>query len=172
MVYHDTRRDFWHGRFTAVNFYLTTVLLGTATLLVSAVCTAAASESAGLRDLLRGWGGPACVTLVTLSAAKLLLGLLPLRHLRDRRHTPMKRTAQLLCGALLRPMLARNVLMVVGGGLLPLLAMSGLRAGREPADFAVLAVGAFGMTLLAEITARYLFFTAVVQPRMPGGLGE
>ena len=172
MVYHDTRRPFWHARYTGVNFFLTTLLLGTATLLVSAVCTAAARGGAERLYLLRGWGAPACTALVALSATKLLLGLLPLRHARDRRQTPMKRTAHLLCGPLLRPMLARNVLTLIGGVLLPLVARSGLNAGRPPADFAVLVVAAFVLTVIGELMARYLFFTAVVAPRMPGGLGE
>ena len=173
MIYHDTRRPFWRGSYTAGNFLLTTLLLGTTTLLVSALCTAAVSPSLELTDLLRGWGRAACLAVVALSGTKLLLGILPLRHLRDAGHTPMKRTARLLCGPLLRPMIARNVLTCVGGILLPLLAAAGAARGYAAApDVAVLVAAALLMTLAGEFTARYLFFAAVVAPKMPGGLGS
>jgi DMSO reductase anchor subunit/ferredoxin len=176
MVYHDTRRAFWRGPFTAVNFGLTTLLLGIATLFVSALSAAALHPSLPLLDLVRGWGRTACVWLAALAGLKLLLGVAPLLHLRDRRHTPMRRTARLLSGPLLHPLIARTVLTLVGGVLLPLIAIAGL--GHHPAgvpvspeDFAILIVAAFLMLVAGELVARYLFFTAVVAPRMPGGLG-
>ena len=176
MVYHDTRRAFWRGPFTAVNFGLTTLLLGTAALFMSALSAAALHPSLPLLELARGWGRTACAWLATLAGLKLLLGFAPLLHLRDRRHTPMRRTARLLGGPLLRPMIARTVLTLVGGILLPLLAMAGVghhatALPGSPADFAILVVAAFLMLLAGELVARYLFFTAVVAPRMPGGLG-
>ena len=174
MVYHDTRRAFWRGPFTAVNFLLTALLLGTGALLVCALSAAAIHPSLALLELLRGWGDKAAAWLAALAGLKLLLGFAPLLHLRDRRHTPLKRTARLLCGALVRPVIARTVLTLVGGILLPLLAMAGLRqyAAAGPAvDVAILVGAAFLMLLAAELLARYLFFAAVVAPRMPGGLG-
>jgi len=122
--------------------------------------------------MLRGWGRPACLLMAGVSAVKLAFGLVTFRHLREREHTPMRRTARLLAGPLLRPVLARIALALVGGTLLPLLACLAFSGPRStPADFAILTVASFAMTLAAEFLERYLFFTAVIAPRMPGGVG-
>ena len=172
MIYHHTRRVFWAFRATATKFLLSTALLGVATVLLSAIAAAAWSGRLEFHDMLRGWGRPACLIMAVASAGKLAFGLLSLRHLRDRHHTPMRRTARLLVGPLIRPVVARISLAVVGGTLLPLLgyfAFSGPNSSR--ADFTILMVASFVMTLAAELLERYLFFTAVIAPKMPGGLG-
>ena len=172
MIYHDTRRVFWAFRYTATKFLLSTLLLGVATVLLSAVASAAWSGRLDFHGMLRGWGRPACLLMAGVSAVKLAFGLITFRHLRDRDHTPMRRTARLLIGPLLRPVLARIALALVGGTLLPLLACLASSGPRStPAEFAILTVASFAMTLAAEFLERYLFFTAVIAPRMPGGVG-
>ena len=61
---------------------------------------------------------------------------------------------------------------MVGGTLLPLLAYFAFSGpNSSQADFTILMVASFVMTLAAELLERYLFFTAVIAPKMPGGLG-
>jgi DMSO reductase anchor subunit len=172
MVYHRTRRAFWAFRSTATKFLLSSLLLGVATVLLCAVAAAKWSGRLDLVGVLRGWGPDACLVMAALSTTKLAFGVSVLRHLRDRHHTPGRRTARLLVGPLLGPVQARIALALVGGALLPLLARAAAsRPESSLADFSVLIVASFVMTLAAELLERYLFFTAVVAPRMPGGLG-
>lgn len=171
MIYHDTRRIFWHYRYTATKFFLSTALLGTTTTLATAVFMAAWSPALTTIDLLRGWGPAACAVVALASLLKIAFALLTFRHLRDPEHTPMKRTARLAAGPLLRPTVARLGLGFIGGVLLPLLLLAGIRGHMtDPIAIAVLTGAVFAMTLAAELLERYLFFTAVVAPKMPGGL--
>lgn len=171
MIYHDTRRAYWRWRHTAPRFFLGALLLGVSTTLLAAVARAFWLPEADLRRELSGWGIAACQGLVILTVAKLTCEALIFRHLRDRHNTPMKRTARLLAGALLHPALARCALGLTGGVLLPLLASRALGAASSHVDAAILVVAAFLMMLAGELLERYLFFTAVVAPKMPGGLG-
>ncbi|MGH7213458.1 MAG: DmsC/YnfH family molybdoenzyme membrane anchor subunit [Tepidisphaeraceae bacterium] len=170
MVYHDTRRPFWRWRFTAPKFFLTTLILGLATTLLSALAGAAWSATLTVQQALTESAPMTCRILAAAMVLKLGYGLLTFLPLRDRHHTPMKRTARLLLGPLLQPLLARYALGLLGGVLLPLLTIVSLRSDR-PADCAVLIAASFLMTLAGEFIERYLFFTAVVAPKMPGGLG-
>ena len=75
----------------------------------------------------------------------------------------MKRTALLMCGELKRVAVARFVFGAVGGIALPLLGLLGVcNLGT--------AAGILGGSILGELLERYLFFTAVIPPKMPGGI--
>ena len=190
MIYHDTRRAFWHARYTAPKFFLSALLLGTVTTLLTMATAAFAQQPAASR-LLETTGRAGFGLVAAISALKILLALFPLRHLRDgapddsasgfRQHTPMRRTARLAVGPLLRPVLGRFLLAAVGGILLPLLALAALPGAPNDeslgshaigkADLLVMAAALFALTLISELLERYLFFAAVVAPKMPGGLG-
>ena len=64
--------------------------------------------------------------------------------------------------------LRRLALGLVGGVIVPLAVMlqSGSRARTA------LAVGALVLSLGGELAERYLFFAAVVRPKMPGGISS
>jgi hypothetical protein len=92
---------------------------------------------------------------------------LPSRHL-----TPLSRTAQLMVDELGPTTLKRFFLGLAGGVVLPG-ALLACYAPPTPATlsplFSVLAVVLILAACLAgEILERYLFFTAVVAPKMPG----
>ncbi len=57
----------------------------------------------------------------------------------------------------------------MGGVVLPALAVMGV-ATANPSAAAVAAVLALPASIAGEMVERYLFFTAVVKPQMPGGL--
>ena len=71
--------------------------------------------------------------------------------------------------ALQRPAGLRRLLGVVGGVVLPALAVVAA-ATANPAVAAAAAVLALAASIAGEMAERYLFFTAVVRPKMPGGL--
>jgi DMSO reductase anchor subunit len=152
MVYHVVRRPFWHATLSGTRFAGTAVVAGLAAVLV---------VSAGSR--------PAALALAAAMWARLASDVLVLSHLRDPRLTPLRRSAVLLCGPLVRGSVVRLVLGLVGGLALPMLLVA-----LGEAVPTVLRVEVAGVAFLAvlggELAERALFFMAVVRPKMPGGL--
>jgi formate dehydrogenase iron-sulfur subunit len=85
--------------------------------------------------------------------------------LNDHEWTDMKRTALLMAGVLKRVTVPRFVCGAIGGIALPALVMIGVL----PPAFAT---GILPLSVLGELFERYLFFTAVVPPKMPGGIAS
>jgi formate dehydrogenase iron-sulfur subunit len=106
-----------------------------------------------------------CEFLAAAMTAKLLWELTVFSHLKEREWTDMKRTALLMSGVLKRATVARFVCGALGGVLLPMLVL-----------FRVLppisATGILPLSMLGELLERYLFFTAVIPPKMPGGIAS
>ena len=65
---------------------------------------------------------------------------------------------------------ARIACGVLGGVLLTLLAIFQIRTNA--AAIPALAIAALVLSVLGELIERYLFFTAVVTQKMPGGLAS
>jgi formate dehydrogenase iron-sulfur subunit len=155
MVYGATKRAHWQASRTALRFYGSTLLLGTATLLLTTTLSGSPPRLLGL-------------VLATVTTVKLTMELAGLRHLRDRQHTALKRTALLMTREL-RPLTTLRVAAGLGGGvLLPLLLVGG---GHDRAWSLGLSVALFALSLAGELTERYLFFAASTTPKMPGGPG-
>jgi DMSO reductase anchor subunit len=172
MIYHDTRRAFWRFGPTMVKFTLTAAVLGLATVLLAQTFDAMVFDERGAQTAIRAWGKFLCLSLAGCSVAKLAVESCVLRHLKDRKHTPNRRTAVLLIGSLAHITLARIAFGLLGGVILPLLlaADAANDVSHGALRFAAPAIGAiFLLTLLGELAERYLFFAAVVAPRMPGG---
>jgi len=146
MVYHAVRRPFWQGGISGPKFYGTAAVAGLA---------GALAASGGARGVAIG--------LAAVAALKLAFDSATLLHLRDPQLTPMKRTALLLTGALRHVSAARLGLGLFGGVALPLVLAA---TGPAPAAAWV----AFAAVMGGELAERFLFFAAVVRPKMPGGL--
>ncbi len=146
MVYHAVHRPFWQGGITGPKFF------GTAAV-------------AGLAGALAISGGSLKIALVLALVATLKIGFDAsiLFHLSDPQLTPLRRSALLLTGVLRPVAAARLGLGLLGGVILPLILMV---TGPAPAAAWV----AFGAVVLGELAERFLFFAAVVRPKMPGGL--
>jgi|SRR5579859_1415927 len=163
LIYHVTRRAWWNASRTAFKFLATAVVLGLATTVLTF----------SLEDL-HGAGGDASHlstmtsalsrALVGASAAKLVVELSFLRHLRDKRYGELRRTAHLMTRDLLRYTQARFALLAVGGVLLPLV------NGGSPTSAWIAAVS-FVLLVAGELFERTLFFAASSSPGMPGGVG-
>jgi formate dehydrogenase iron-sulfur subunit len=126
MVYVRTRRPGWAS--AGWKFFGSTVILGAAT-------------------------APRLATLLMAATAlKLLAELAVFLHLRDRRHSALKRTAILMCGDLSHLTAARFACGITGGLLLPLLGLP----------------GSLVFCVAGEWLERHLFFAATTAPRMPG----
>ena len=161
MVYHATGRDFWRLRSTGPRFFGTVFVLGAAAVWTLDAFVPSAGHS---RDL--AW------TLMAATTVKLLWELSSWRYAQrlyevqaDPDHSAplssLERSAFLL-STTLRPVAgARFLFGIVGGLILPFFCLANGAMG-------VVVLLALLCCLLGEILERYLFFTAVAPPRMPG----
>jgi formate dehydrogenase iron-sulfur subunit len=145
MVYADTRRSFWRFTSTFPRFLGTAGILGLA---------------------LKLWLAPtraAAFGLLFVTLCKLASEITVLKHADtdDVQWTQLRRTAALQRGQLRSVLSARIFLALSGGVFIPF----GMAVKTIPSGLAMLA---FALCLLGELTERYLYFTSVSPDRMPG----
>ncbi len=146
-IYHATRRAWWTASITGFKFFLTAAVLGLATTIVT---TSAA-------------GVPLLSELVIAASALTAAGEATLFvHLRDRRHTALKRSALLAANDLRGWTAARFAAIAIGGILLPL---ANTRHGSLG-----LAIASLALLVIGELLERTLFFAASSSRGMPGGV--
>lgn len=168
MIYASTRRAFWNPAYTGIKFLLSCLVLGIPTALLIRLAAAAFSSSLGASPLA-GFGPELCWALVAAASAKLLAEAAIFRWLGDHTFTPLRRTALLMTGDLGRVSAARFLMGVAGGVAAP--ALIGLNAFAVDVSSILVAAAATALLLLnftGELLERYLFFAAVVAPKMPG----
>ena len=164
MVYHVVRRPFWHASIGGVKFAGTVAVMGLALALAASAWSSAWFGLAG-----EGTGRVLGLALMAVVAAKLGAEASVLRHLKDGEITSLRRSAHLIRWELKSVAIQRLVLALAGGVAAPLvLVLAG--PAIDPAVRAVFATLAFLALMGGEIAERYLFFAAVVKPKMPGGL--
>jgi Fe-S-cluster-containing dehydrogenase component/DMSO reductase anchor subunit len=169
MVYHVVRRPFWRVEYSGTKFAGTSIVLGLASAVValpwSAVVAGALVLDGPRWEILHDL----CLVLMAAVAAKLVVDAFVLVHLRDAGLTPLRRSALLICGPLVRVSVLRLALGLLGGAVLPLLVLAAGPKVPSALD-AVLLTLAFVTLIGGELVERYVFFAAVVRPKMPGGI--
>jgi Fe-S-cluster-containing dehydrogenase component/DMSO reductase anchor subunit len=171
MIYQCTRRPLWNGPATTVRFALTTLLLGQSAALFTTLVGADFATRAAADGLVRSLTGVLFPGLILTVAIKLLFESSLFAHLRCKQMSPLKRSALLIIGDLARWTGWRFALGVVGGILLPALWLGRADlSAPAPLLLHVVVIGQFAALLGGEVLERYLFFSAVVASRMPGGL--
>ena len=172
MIYIDTRRAFWGPLFTVTKFLGTCLVLGVPVALLISLAAAACSADLTIDQILSSYGRQLCHALIVIAGSKLIFEAMIFGSLRNQRHTPLKRTALLLKGELSMIATARFFLGGLGGILLPLVLLGERQlapvAGFQPLFVGMIALLMTGLCLAGEFIERYLFFTAVVAPKMPG----
>lgn len=172
MVYVDTPRDLWSPFFTSSRFILSCLVLGLPTVLLLLAVLAITSGRADLGDVMMQYSRPVAHGITVCVAIKLLLEAQIFLHARSRRFTPQRRTAQLMLSSLSVFTMFRFAAGIIGGFVLPTIIASQASItsghGFEPLFFVVMVIIMWGALLVGEIMERYLFFTAVTVPRMPG----
>ena len=170
MIYAFTQRAFWSFPLTATRFALTTALLGIAATWVTLLALAVINNGPVTRLLVRR-GDLICEALMIVTVAKLGFEALVFRHLLLKQTTPLKRSALLMTGPLVRWTQARFACGLLGGVLMPLILRS-LIGEVAPSSVSMLLTSAVlaNACLVGELLERYLFFAAVASPRMPGTL--
>jgi formate dehydrogenase iron-sulfur subunit len=151
MIFHATGRRPWRFRSSGSQFFGTTVLLGT-----SALALAAGAESVTM--LTATCSG----VLVVVTALKLGVLRGSLGHTAGRDALPLVRTAELLRGRLWPLTVLRTASGLLGGIVLPLVAL---------VHWTSLAmVFALGLSLVGEGAERALFFRTASPARVPASL--
>jgi formate dehydrogenase iron-sulfur subunit len=171
MVYDSTRRPLWHWSRTGLRFLLTGALLGIPTSLLIAFLAAAFTESLTVQHIMQGYGRSLCGWLALVAAAKLLFEASIFVHLASRRLTPLRRTAKLAVGELGRWTSQRFLSGVLGGIALPGFLYLAPLLDPQPLSTQFIAVSvvlSLGVSFVGEVFERYLFFSAVIAPKMPG----
>jgi Fe-S-cluster-containing dehydrogenase component/DMSO reductase anchor subunit len=170
MIYASTRRAFWNPAVTGLKFLLTCAVLGIPTALLMRLIAASLSAAGEGGMVAAHWHvHELCWCLMAAAAMKLLLEAAIFRRLRAKTFTPLRRTALLMTGDLARATLARFVCGALGGAALPgLLLAWHAQSGAPTLVFAALVVLMLGLNFAGELLERYLFFAAVVAPKMPG----
>ena len=171
MLYASTRRILWNPFYTGVKFLLTCLVLGIPLALL--IRLAVAATSSGTIDLaMQESGGTLCQSLIGFMAAKLIVEAAIFGWLSSRTFTPLRRTAVLMTGCLAGVTQARFAVGGLGGVALPgLLMLTCTQPGvATPQPGLIIASLALMLVLIfvGEFLERYLFFAAVVAPKMPG----
>ena len=158
MIYVDTRRPFWNAPMTFGKFFGTTLLLGGGGALLLTMISPATpfARTAAASAIVVG-------TLLKLAAENRIFRFLVDEQ--DPHLTALNKTALLLTGRFGLSSRLRTLCAVVGGILLPALALG----AAGPTLQAGLAAIALMLCLGGELTERHLFFVAEVAPKMPGG---
>ena len=169
VLYSVTQRPFWHWAFTIPKFLLTGIILGAPTALLVALVAAAASGN-DPQTVFREVGPPAYRAMIWASASKLLIEASVFAWLRAPLFTPLKRTAVLMTGELGLITFQRFFTGIVGGVALPLYLLQQATGPTRDGSLFVILLGILAVVVAGagELLERYLFFTAVVAPKMPG----
>jgi len=170
MIYASTRRVFWNPAYTGLKFLLTCLVLGIPVALLIRFATAACLASDNTPLLAAENVRALCQCLLAAVAAKLLLEAAILSWLSTRTFTPLRRTAILMTGALARTTTIRFVCGAVGGLVLPGWLMIWCPPTGATPSLAIVTtiVLILALNFAGELLERYLFFAAVVAPKMPG----
>lgn len=154
LIYHATRRAWWSASITGFKFFMTATVLGLAMTCVTMLAGAPDRSSGAVKALC--WG------LIAASALKIIGEAGAFLHLRDKRHTALKRSALLMANDLRGWSVARFASISLGGIALPLANAGSQSLGLSAASLVLVVIG--------ELLERTLFFAASSSPSMPGGL--
>ncbi len=167
-VYKDTKRPFWDHPATAIKYFLTMIILGFATILLSSMIYAYFNSDIHLSYLMLSFGNTFCLVHGVMVSVKLFFEGSVFVHLNDKEMTPFKKTALLMTGPLRKTTIWRFVCGFIGGVFMPFLLMQN---NTQVSDFTLIFIASFVFlfSLVGEFLERYLFFRAVVPLKMPGG---
>src|SRR4029079_6763978 len=172
MIYASTRRPFWSAARTAFKFFATSAILGLPTALLVGLAAASGSGTRAIDRVMSDYGAIACISVAALTALKLATEASIFASLSGKTFTPLKRTALLMLGELGPTTLQRFAMGVAGAIVLPsvlaALYLSQSGRGHSPLFVASAIVLSAILLFIGELLERYMFFAAVVAPKMPG----
>ncbi|MFT5528216.1 MAG: formate dehydrogenase iron-sulfur subunit, partial [Pirellulaceae bacterium] len=170
MIYIDTQRPFWNAAFSVPKFFGSCVVLGIPVTMLILLCDTQLSGSATMTGVLQNEMKTLAGWLLIASTAKLAMESVIFLSLRNRAHTPLKRSAMLLRDELGLTSLKRYFFGVVGGVGIPALlyVQATVEQPFSTGFLAAIVTLAVATLLIGELLERYLYFAAVTPPKMPG----
>ncbi|QDT84353.1 DmsC/YnfH family molybdoenzyme membrane anchor subunit [Gimesia chilikensis] len=168
MIYVFTKREFWSFEATTTKFVLTAALLGIASTWVVIFALNLTVNSAATNLLLAQAGPILSKALIVTTVLKLGFETSIFRYLLRRQNSPLKRSALLMSGELSSVTLARFACGILGGILMPLFLLNQQTQPVQNLTLFLIVSILFIACLAGELLERYLFFSAVAAPRMPG----
>ena len=171
MIYASTRRAFWNVGYSSFKFLLTCVILGIPVALLLQLVAVAWSPTENVGQVMNTPGGALCACLMGISLLKLLAEAAIFGWLHAPTFTPLRRTALLMSGDLRQITKRRFLLGLLGGVVLPGVLLASIWLSHHPLHPIVAITGVIFIMLICltgELLERYLFFAAVVAPKMPG----
>jgi Fe-S-cluster-containing dehydrogenase component/DMSO reductase anchor subunit len=172
MIYASTRRPFWSFTRTGLKFFLTVAVLGLPAVLLIWLTAAIWLDALTIDGVMARYGMALCSAVAILTAFKLLMEGAILASLATKQFAPLKRTALLMVGELGPTTLQRFAMGLAGGMVLPAVLASpyllAQGAGHSPLFVVCAATLSLVLLTVGEALERYLFFAAVVAPKMPG----
>lgn len=168
MIYVFTKREFWSFEATTTKFVLTAAVLGIASTWVVIFALNLTVNSAATNLLLAQAGPILSKALIVTTVLKLGFEASIFRYLLRRQNSPLKRSALLMSGELSSVTLARFACGILGGILMPLFLLNQQTQPVQNLTLFLIVSILFIACLAGELLERYLFFSAVAAPRMPG----
>jgi Fe-S-cluster-containing dehydrogenase component/DMSO reductase anchor subunit len=148
MIYHDTKRIFWNIKFSGLRFF------GTTALFAFVAYSFFIDPTSPI--------GPIC--LIITATIKFGLEASLFKHLKDHDTNPLKKTALISQRIFPKTSLARFGFLLLGGIMLPTFALINMDA-----YLTIISMSTFFL-VIGELVERYLFFTTVSAPKMPGNI--
>ena len=180
MLYIVTKRPLWTAIRTNGLFFLTSAILGTATVVFAISFLASDFSLAKMltpespfanADTLNAVCGMLAKAVMLFVSIKLVFEASIFTHLKSDDITPWYHAAKLLAGDLRWVTVTRYIFAIVGGIIIPLIFLFQLpwdEAGQAFSGNWVLMGLGLAVLLGAELIERYLFFSVSVARRMPG----
>ena len=166
MVYRDTKRPFWDNHLTTLKFFMTTGILGFATVLLTSLIFSLVQPDTS--SILKPFIHYSCRAILILTFLKLILETTVFLYLYKGNSPFLKKTVVLMMRQLKSYTLWRFGCGFLGGILIPFLYLSVFQL-PSAAMTIILSAAILFFSLAGELLERYLFFRAVVPLKMPGG---
>ncbi|QDT42892.1 Anaerobic dimethyl sulfoxide reductase chain B [Gimesia alba] len=170
MIYVFTKREFWSIELTAIKFSLTAILLGIASTWLTLFILDMKNNSPESNRLMAEAGPLLSKALIITTLIKLVFEASIFRYLLRRQNSQLKRSALLMSGELSNVTLARFACGILGGILMPAFLLNHQTEPLPNITLCIIVSILFIACLIGEFLERYLFFSAVAAPRMPGVL--
>jgi len=168
MVYRDTKRPFWDNHLTTIKFFMTSLILGSATALLTSTLLGIINPEVSFPYITQYVGSIFCKVICIAAGIKLLLESSILVIFDRGNPNFFSKTAVLMLKPLKNFTLWRFGCGIAGGIVLPVLFLR-VVSGSDPITILLLTAFIFGLSMAGELLERYLFFRAVVPLKMPGG---
>ena len=172
MIYDDCKKELWKGSITGLKFFGTAVTLGLATILLASIAGVYFIKPEHTESVVKIYTTTLSLLLFCSYLGKLTWEASIFRHLKDPTYSMSKRSALLMVNHLVTATRLRYGLGLIGGIVLPIIIYimaSGQFEEKSMFFLFILSAASFLLCLAAEFCERFLFFSAVVSKKMPGG---